>query len=313
MVGISGVGKSTLAYQIIKNDAVITSNTNYVMVSRDKLREMLFAYNEDTVQEYYEHPLFNKRERIISKHVNELIEYNLHQGLDVIYDATNLKMDYINRLIKKFYYTDIEFIDVVKHQSFDERDLLKLCIERDSLRTRKVGSKVIKRQYNQYKSLLKTFDFETYKTPIKPIIQDMTKPKCVVFDVDGTLAERVGRSPFDWLKVDTDTCNEYVANIMRYYINDPTYRVFVCTGRDGVSKDLTVNWLFENNLNGFDQIYTRPEDNYEKDYVIKQRMWEHIANSYYIECLFDDRSQVIEHGCMVGLNMINVKGIKQDF
>jgi len=272
---------------------------------------MLFSYSEANIKDYYNRDDFGKCEHLVTKHHDELVEYNLSKDRHVILDATHLKLKYINQIKKKFYYSDIEFIDVAKKQGLSVMNLRTVCIERDSNRTRQVGELVITKQIRDYQQLLKNFDFKPYKANIEPIVQDEFLPKAVIFDVDGTLTERVDRSPYDWSKVEEDLCNNYVANTFDAY-DYKGYCVIICTGRDGCCEEKTKKWLYDNNII-YDEFYIRPESNTEPDYVIKERMWRDIANRYYIEALYDDRHQVISHGVRLGLNMINVKGIKQDF
>jgi predicted kinase len=298
LVGISGLGKSTYAQDI--------STDNSIVISRDKLREMLFSYNESNIKDYYSRPDFGKCEQLVTKHLEELIHYNLSKNRDVILDATHLKLKYINQIKKKFYYTDIEFIDVAKEQGcFDIRHLQDLCIERDSQRTRQVGQVVITQQIRDYQQLLRDFDFKPYFANIEPILQDKSLPKAVIFDIDGTLALKGDRSPYNWGRVDEDDLNEWVVNLYKTVEKQGDYSLIICTGRDGICENITKGWLYINDFS-YDEFHIRSEGNTEPDYVIKERMWRDIASRYYIECMFDDRNQVVDHARRLGLNVAQV-------
>lgn len=296
LVGVSGIGKSswTRSYMRGLKDTVI--------ISRDSLRSMLFGYTDDNISNYYDREDFGKCERLVTEHLEHLVHYNLSKGKDIILDNTHLKLKYIKDIKKKFYYTDIEFIDVAKKQGIT--DLRTICIERDSNRTRQVGEVVITNQIRDYQQLLKDFDFKSYYANIEPIVQDKTLPKAVIFDIDNTLAIKGDRNPYDWSRVGEDTLNTWVKNAFSNY-ERKGYCMIICTGRDGSCEQLTKYWLFDN-LIACNEFHIRPEGNMEPDYVIKERMWKDIAKRYYIECLYDDRNQVVDHARRLGLNVAQV-------
>ena len=89
MIGISGSGKSTKAKEIAER-------TKALIINRDKLREMLFGYNEETINAYYQQPDLYLKENQITSFQNYLIERALIKGNDVIIDNTNLKLSFIN-------------------------------------------------------------------------------------------------------------------------------------------------------------------------------------------------------------------------
>src|SRR5690349_15440605 len=141
LVGISGSGKTTLAREMIKYlDAVI--------ISRDQLRKHLFGYTEETVHNYYQLDDVARREKIVTKHQDRLIQSVLDDGIDVILDNTHLKLSYINELKKfgvpiRFTLVDTDF---------------ETALERDQARVRHVGEDVIRRQFEQLEHLKKVFD-----------------------------------------------------------------------------------------------------------------------------------------------------------
>ncbi len=42
----------------------------------------------------------------------------------------------------------------------------------------------------------------------------MSLPKAIIVDIDGTLAERVNRSPYDWSKVGEDRVKKPIRDIV---------------------------------------------------------------------------------------------------
>lgn len=132
--------------------------------------------------------------------------------------------------------------------------------------------------------------------------QKETLPKAIIVDIDGTLAHRVNRGPFDWMKVGEDTVDTTIAKIVSNYKDT----VIIFTGRDEVCKDITVEWLKQHNIS-YTKLVMRPLNNYEKDCIIKRRMFEeHIKNKYYVEFILDDRDQVVKMWRDMGLRCLQV-------
>ena len=90
LAGMSGAGKTTYARQLIEN-----GNGEIVSISRDKLRETLFSYDEQNVKEHYNNKLFNSREKFLTSIFDECILSSLIQGKSVVVDVTNLSTKYI--------------------------------------------------------------------------------------------------------------------------------------------------------------------------------------------------------------------------
>lgn len=191
LVGISASGKSTWAKDFV------AKNDNWCIVSRDDLR---YAWQNRGV-------VSDKLEGLITEMVKHQIETLINHGYNVIYDATNLKAQYINSIA-----------NIVKHSAkvtFQIFDVPKeVAIERDSNRERKVGKDVIEKQYNDYLILLDSFNFgHTDPIPKKYIapVFDETKPDAIIVDIDGTLAHSSGkRGWYDYDKVIGDDLDEIV-------------------------------------------------------------------------------------------------------
>lgn len=144
LCGISGSGKSTFASTTVRHNT-----ERYVVVNRDKLREAHYGYLEDTISEYYTRNDFNYLENQITAVQDNLIDFWLKRGKDVIIDATNLKTSYQKAFEKFNVPTEVIYFDVT----------LKEALTRNMGRKRKVDESVIEKQYQQYCNLRKLESF----------------------------------------------------------------------------------------------------------------------------------------------------------
>jgi len=299
MVGISGSGKST-----ISREKYLQDPEGSVIINRDKLREMLFGYIEENVHMHYKTEGTAKREKLVSKYQQTTVYEALSAGKTVILDETHLERKYLENL--KYWNVPVEIYIIPA--DFNE------AVRRDSNRNRKVGKDVIAAQYSKYKSLTKSLaenpiDF----TPVdlsQGIIYDQEKPPCIIFDIDGTIALKGDRSPFDWHKVDRDEA-ELNTMFMLAMVQDMSRRygklkLIICTGRDEESRPKTMKWLEDNGIQ-HDAIYFRKRGSYEPDWKVKQVMWENIMKDNYIVGMFDDRLQVVRRARALGFKVFNVE------
>lgn len=133
------------------------------------------------------------------------------------------------------------------------------------------------------------------------------KPKAVIFDVDGTLAKMVGRSPYDLEKCDTDIINPMVVELARSYFRDG-YAVIVVSGRESGTKDdeikykvMTRKWLTDKFI-PFTEHFQREHGDSRGDMIVKEEIfWRDIAPYYDVKLAVDDRAQVVEMWRRIGV------------
>lgn len=274
-IGPPASGKSTWVKDFI------SKNPNYVKVSRDDFRYML--KNTGWCEP--------KIEKMITELHNEAVITALSNKLSVVIDNTNVKVKFIN-----------EIIDLVKEYanvSYRVFDVpLKTLYERDSARERSVGKDVIDRMYNDYQILKDSFHFqpvkkEKKKKVIKPNYSS-NLPDAVIFDLDGTLAIMSDkRNPYDWDMVDMDDPNDVVIEQVKYH-KSLGRKIIIISGRDIVSMERTKIWLNIYDIE-YDLILMRPTNNFEKDDIIKRRLFEEfIEDRYNIIAVYDDRLSVCQ-------------------
>lgn len=291
LVGIPGSGKTTWAKKFIAD------NPNYVRVSRDDFRYMLRNCGF----------CIGKIENMITELVENATIKALCKNLNVILDATHVKMEFITAAIRAFNeYADIEF------KVFDID--AETCILRDEVREKKVGADVIRGMDNNFRNLKSIFDFEPIggvrRSAFNPVSHPEL-PKAVLFDIDGTLAIMGDRSPYDWNRVGVDSCCTRVAELVDFHCSKGR-RIIVMSGRDGSAESETRKWLVSNNI-VFDTLLMRNAGDMRKDSVVKKEMYEeHIKGIYDVWCVYDDRLQVVKMWYEQGIFVFNVnQGMKE--
>lgn len=134
-------------------------------------------------------------------------------------------------------------------------------------------------------------EFSEFFKPTSPT-RESGLPKAIIVDIDGTLAKMNGRGPFDWHRVGEDKINEPVqllVGLVSYYCE-----IIIFSGRDSCCREQTIEWLKYHKI-PCDNLFMRPGGNYEKDSIIKRKLYdEHVAGKYEIQFVVDDRNQVVD-------------------
>lgn len=244
-----------------------------------------------------------KIEDLISILVNKTIHAALYKKLNVIVDATNVKVKYVQEFIDEFKYdADIEY------QVFDIS--VDKAIERDKNRTAMVGEPVIRRMFKDFQVFMDSFHFQPVnKIERRPIIQpdfDSDLPESVIFDIDGTLALMGDRGPFDWDKVFKDNLNHIVAEQVKFH-KGIGRTIILMSGRDESCRNDTEEWLQDFYGVRFDHLFMRPENDYRKDSIVKEEIYDnHIKGKFNILAAYDDRLQVLNMWYKKGVFTFNV-------
>ena len=128
---------------------------------------------------------------------------------------------------------------------------------------------------------------------------------CLLVDLDGTLALRQNRSPYDWSRVDEDLPNAPVVwtvmELMRAGLE-----VVVVTGRDAICRPESEAWL--QRVLGFGpKLLMRPVNDYRADYIVKEEIFLTSIKPYYdVRLVLDDRQQCVDLWRRLGLPTFQV-------
>lgn len=281
-------GKSTKARELYNEDKL-----HRVIVNRDSIR--------DSRGDYW----VPEQEQYISKLEEFAVRSALESGLSPIIDATNLNQKTIKKWvdIASEYKVDLTTIECVVPY--------KEALDRDSKRERSVGKKVLRDFYKRY-----------YPQLIAPLSDDRKmieftkgKKKAIIVDIDGTIALRQNRSPFEYEKVGEDKVDHRMAHLLRNLICEcEEYEVFFVSGREQVGNCYadTALWL-SNNIHEehwFNQgvcesnwtLYMREEGDHRSDEIVKKEIYENKIKPWFdVVCVFDDRNRVVKMWRDLGL------------
>ena len=288
LTGISGSGKSTFARRFC------AENPNYLRVNRDDLRRSLLPVSLSEYWQTWSDTDKNRIENLVNELQKTAIIDGLTRGWNILIDNTNLKLSYINEFRKLL----TERFDVVEIQYKLIDTPVTECIKRDKYRDDSVGEVVIQQQAEQLRMLKKKFKFQNEVLTRNPAFQreqDENLPRCILVDIDGTVADKGDRSPFDWHRVGLDSPKWPIIQLVKA-MRESGYVIVFFSGRDSVCRPETIIWLNEHfgwQSTNY-ELFMRPENDNRKDSIIKQELFEqHILGRYYVELVVDDRQQVV--------------------
>lgn len=284
-------GKSTKARELYNEDKL-----HRVIVNRDSIR--------DSRGDYW----VPEQEQYISKLEEFAVRSALESGLSPIIDATNLNQKTIQKWvdIASEYKVNLTTIECVVPY--------KEALVRDENRARPVGKKVLRDFYKRY-----------YPQLIAPMSDDRKmieftgKKKAIIVDIDGTVALRNNRSPFDYEKAYEDRVDHRMAHLLKNIIGETEYEVFFVTGREDIGncRKITTAWINDNIYpkQGHDgflpvdnwRLLMRAEGDHRSDDITKTEIYMNCIEPWYdVVCVFEDRNRVVKMWRDLGLLVAQV-------
>ena len=272
--GPPACGKSTYARELHKQ------NQNYVIVSRDNIREARGDYWIPAQEDY----------------ISAIEEYQVRTALDMeltpVIDATNLNP----KTLEKWERIGSEmgaFVNVIEMDvpSYDE------ALRRDKNRERPVGAPTMKKFYSQY--------YPHLMEETRYMKEFTNKPKAIIVDIDGTISLRGPRHIYEYKKVCLDKPDFRLTTFLREILNETEYEIIFLTGRDEECRDITIEWLEEHFYSQFWtnmgvpeanwKLYMRKHGDNRPDFEIKREIYkEKIEPWNDVIAIFEDRDQCVD-------------------
>ena len=277
--GLPASGKSTWAQR--HKDDLEKIGVRCVIVTKDDIREKLEKTGWLWSPE-------NEREVIDIR--NRSIKDAFERGVPVVISAdTNFGK----------HHNALHNLATALGAEFEIKDFTQVpvgtCIERDSKREKAVGADVIQSMHDKYLSA---------EEPVLYAPKDGT-PLALICDIDGTVAIKGDRSPYDYSKVGLDTLNTPIADIVKLHYAHG-FTVLFLSGRDDSCYGATKTWL-QNYGFIVDHLFMRKTGDRRKDSIVKLELFNtHIRDNFNVQFVLDDRDQVVKMWRSLGLTCLQV-------
>lgn len=281
-VGLPASGKTAYAKQ-----RVAESGGQLRRVSMDALREMLDNGNFSPAHE-----------ADALRIQDEIIVRSVRAGYDVIVDNTHINKRMPDRIRAALAPYDVTW------KVTDFRDVpVEECVRRDRERKnrgeRSVGHDVIERMARRIHGWTLTEEWlGEYPKPEKCL--PALLPAALLCDLDGTLALRRGRSPYDMARCGEDALDPMVAEVVDHY-REAGVRIILVSGRDGRFRRITEEWLGKWGIK-YDELHMRAEGDLRRDDIVKSEIFDaRIRGTYDVRLVLDDRDRVVRMWRAMGL------------
>jgi hypothetical protein len=122
------------------------------------------------------------------------------------------------------------------------------------------------------------------------------KPKAIIFDIDGTVALRGDRDPYDMTKVGEDLPNEpvmLIAKMLAFAAGLSDIEILFFSGRDETAREQTQLWLGHHFCYDY-KLYMRPAKDNGPDDELKRDFLEALSQTHDVVATFDDRNRVVD-------------------
>lgn len=134
--------------------------------------------------------------------------------------------------------------------------------------------------------------------------------KSWIVDIDGTVALKGDRNPFDWTRVGEDLPNIPVVCVVEALLEYGHHVIFM-SGRMEQARKQTELWLCANIQGVYipdgQQLFMRADDDYRPDSIVKRELFEeHVLGNYDIIGVIDDRDSVVREWRSMGLTCFQV-------
>lgn len=294
-VGISASGKTSWTEEFIRN------RKDWINLNRDDCR---FATFNGGVRNWQQYKFTRANEQRVTDMIDQRAIEASTQRVNLIVSDTNLNPKIRKKWLEWAIANDYEYLIKEFPITFDE------ARKRDVQREGGVGIEVL---WNQWMSWLEYINYDFY-------VPDTSKPKAILIDIDGTVAEMNGRKPYEWDKVGEDLPRQAPICLVQGMIEQGITPIFL-SGRDGVCKDLTYKWILDNIMewylpeNGGFHLFMRTAGDSRKDSVVKKELFDsYVRKNFNVVGAIDDRKSILELWTQMKIpNIINVGNLYERF
>ncbi|WP_328707619.1 phosphatase domain-containing protein [Streptomyces mesophilus] len=290
MTGLPASGKTTAARKLQEE-----ADGRMRRVNLDDLRVMLDVPSPEQRRSY-------AHEQTVLEIQDAAVRAAVEGGFDVVVDNTHLTPNIPKRLkaavAGKGTFVVHDFTDVP----------LEECIRRDAGRPREVGEEIIRILADKHTKARSggwrlTAEWLNDEPEVTPYVPDPALPAAVMCDIDGTLALRGDRGPYDFTRCDEDTLNEPVRHALRAFrAGDGDGDVIVLlSGRGEEHRAITEAWLAHHEV-PYDELWMRAHGDHRRDDLVKAELFDaHVRNRYAVRVSLDDRDRVVAVWRRMGL------------
>ncbi|MFF5637243.1 AAA family ATPase [Streptomyces sp. NPDC012825] len=289
MTGLPASGKTTAA-RALQADA----EGRVRRVNLDDLRAMLDLPDPERGRSH-------TREQTVLAVQDATVRAAVDGGFDVVVDNTHLTPHIPKRLKAAVAGLDVTFaVHDFTGVPVDE------CVRRDAARERPVGEEIIRILADKHAKATRggwrlTADWLNDRPAVEPYVADPALPTAVMCDIDGTLALRVDRGPYDFTRCDRDALNISVRDALRAFRNAERDRIVLLSGRSEDHRALTEEWLARHEV-PYDELWMRASGDGRGDDLVKAELFDtHVRRRYAVRVSLDDRDRVVALWRRMGL------------
>ncbi|MFJ3583076.1 AAA family ATPase [Streptomyces sp. NPDC090127] len=281
MTGLPASGKTTVARRLQAE-----AEGRMRRVNLDDLRAMLDVPAPERGRSH-------AHERTVLDIQDAAVRAAVQGGFDVVVDNTHLTPHIPKRLKAALVGLDARF---VVHDFTDVP--VEECVRRDAERERSVGEEIIRILADKHAKSIRggwrlTAEWLGARPTAMPYVPDHALPSAVLCDIDGTLALRGDRGPYDFTRCDLDLLNVSVAGALRAFRTADNDTIVLLSGRSEDHRALTEAWLARHEV-PYDELWMRASDDGRSDDIVKAELFDaHVRHRYAVRMSLDDRDRVV--------------------
>ncbi|ARF53843.1 AAA family ATPase [Streptomyces gilvosporeus] len=287
MTGLPASGKTTAARALQSE-----SEGRMRRVNLDDLRTMLDIPAPERGRSY-------AHEQTVLAIQDAAVRAAVDGGFDVVVDNTHLTPHIPKRLKAAVAGT----ADFVVHDFTDVP--VEECIRRDAERERTAGEEIIRILADKHAKARQggwrlTAEWFNDEVPVEPYTADPALPPAVMCDIDGTLALRGDRGPYDFSRCGEDLLNVSVRDALRSFRRDGDV-ITLLSGRGEEHRERTEAWLHRHEV-PYDELWMRAAGDGRRDDLVKAELFDrHVRHRLAVRVSLDDRDRVVAVWRRMGL------------